>query len=57
MGMFETIMIGIGIIVGLIVLVVLMGFLIELIKAFSQMGKKDSKRGDVNNGPNRGDGE
>lgn len=48
MGIFEAIMIGIGIIVGLIVLVVLMAFLIELIKAFSQMGKgkggKDNKK-------------
>jgi hypothetical protein len=46
MAIFEMIMVGIGIVVGLIVLVVLVAFLVELVKAFGQMGKeKDDKGG------------
>lgn len=46
MAIFEMIMVGIGIVVGLIVLVVLIAFLVELVKAFGQMGKeKDDKGG------------
>lgn len=37
MAIFEMIMVGIGIVVGLIVLVVLIAFLVELVKAFGQM--------------------
>lgn len=46
MAIFEMIMVGIGIVVGLIVLVVLVAFLVELVKAFGQTGKeKDDKGG------------
>lgn len=45
MGIFEMIMVGIGIVVGLIVLTVLSAFLIELVKAFSQTGKRDRDGG------------
>lgn len=46
MAIFEMIIVGIGIVVGLIVLVVLIAFLVELVKAFGQMGKeKDDKGG------------
>lgn len=46
MAIFEMIMVGIGIVVGLIVLVVLIAFLVELVKAFGQMRKeKDDKGG------------
>ena len=46
MAIFEMIMVGIGIAVGLIVLVVLVAFLVELVKVFGQMGKeKDDKGG------------
>ena len=38
MAIFEMIMVGIGIVVGLIVLVVLVAFLVELVKAFGQIG-------------------
>lgn len=46
MAFLEMILVGIGIVVGLIVLVVLVAFLVELVKAFGQMGKdKDNKGG------------
>lgn len=45
MGIFDTVMVGIGIVVGLIVLTVLSAFLIELVKAFAQLGKKDQDGG------------
>lgn len=45
MGIFEMVMVGIGIIVGLIVLTVLAAFLIELVKAFAQMWRKDDDGG------------
>lgn len=56
MKLFSAILVGIGVVVGLIVLTVLVAFLIELVKAFSQMGKeKIEKRGDAEDEP-RGDG-
>lgn len=55
MGIFEAIMVGIGIVVGLIVLIILIAFLIELTKAFIKMGKTNSDRADVNNGSHRDD--
>lgn len=56
MAIFEMIMVGIGIVVGLIVLVVLIAFLVELVKAFGQMGKgKIEQKGDAGDEP-RGDG-
>lgn len=50
MGLLNTIMVGIGVVIGLIVLVVLLAFLIELVKVFSQLGEKTDSKGDVNNG-------
>lgn len=55
MSILNAIMVGIGIVIGLIVLVVLSAFLIELAKAFSQLGKKTDSKGDVNNGSHRDD--
>lgn len=55
MSILNAIMVGIGIVIGLIVLVVLSAFLIELVKAFSQLGKKTDSKGDVNNGSHRDD--
>lgn len=46
MAIFEMIMVGIGIVVGLIVLVVLIAFLVELVKAFGQIGKDKNGKGD-----------
>lgn len=45
MAIFEMIMVGIGIVVGLIVLVVLIAFLVELVKAFGQIGKDKNGKG------------
>ena len=39
----------------MIVLVVLVAFLVELVKAFAAIGKNKSERGDVNNGSHRDD--
>lgn len=55
MSVLNAIMVGIGIVIGLIVLVVLLAFLIELVKAFSQLGEKTDSKGDVNNGSHRDD--
>ena len=55
MAIFEMIMVGIGIVVGLIVLTVLFAFLVELVKAFGQIGKDKSDRQDINNGNHRQD--
>lgn len=53
MQIFNAIMVGIGVVVGLIILTVLIAFLIELVKAFGQMGKE--KKGDAGDEP-RGNG-
>lgn len=45
MAIFEMIMVEIGIVVGLIVLVVLIAFLVELVKAFGQIGKDKNGKG------------
>lgn len=50
MQIFNAILIGIGIVIGLIILTVLIAFLIELVKAFGQMGKDKDKKGDAENG-------
>ncbi len=55
MSIFNAIMVGIGIVIGLIVLVVLVAFLIELAKAFIQLGKNDSDKQDINDGRHRQD--
>lgn len=56
MQLFSAILVGIGVVVGLIVLTILVAFLIELVKAFGQMGKgKIEKKGDVEDEP-RGNG-
>jgi hypothetical protein len=56
MQLFSAILVGIGVVVGLIVLTVLVAFLIELVKAFGQMGKgKIEQKGDAGDEP-RGDG-
>lgn len=55
MSVLNAIMVGIGIVVGLIVLVVLVAFLIELTKAFTEIHKKKSDRQDINDGSHRQD--
>lgn len=55
MSVLDAIMVGIGVVIGLIILVVLLAFLIELVKAFTQLGQKKDGRGDVNNGSHRDD--
>lgn len=55
MSIFSVIMAGIGIVVGLIVLVILVAFLIELVKAFGQIHKDKSDRQDINDGNHRQD--
>lgn len=55
MSILSMILVGIGIMVGLIVLTVLFAFLVELVKAFGQMGKDKSDRQDINNGNHRQD--
>lgn len=56
MQLFSAILVGIGVVVGLIVLTVLVAFLVELVKAFGQMGKgKIEKKGDAGD-EHRGDG-
>lgn len=55
MSILSMILTGIGIVVGLIVLTVLLAFLMELVKAFGQIGKDKSDRQDINNGNHRQD--
>lgn len=55
MSILSMILTGIGIVVGLIVLTVLFAFLVELVKAFRQIGKDKSDRQDINNGNHRQD--
>lgn len=55
MSILDAIMVGIGVVIGVIILVVLLAFLIELVKAFSQLGEKKDGRGEVNNGSHRDD--
>lgn len=43
MTVLNVMIITIGIVIALIVLVVLVAFLVELVKAFSQIGKNDDK--------------
>ncbi len=55
MNILNAIMVAIGTVVGLIVLVILVAFLIELTKAFSEIHKKKSDRQDINDSSHRQD--
>ena len=45
MAIFKAIIVGSGLVVGLIVLTILVAFLMELVKAFGQIGKDKNGKG------------